>query len=73
MHHTRAVAFADDLILMIRADSIREAENIANIYMGKNCNLGRKQQIKMCARYLYKKSLLLARHVFRNNSFVLGQ
>jgi hypothetical protein len=24
-------------------------------------------------RYLYKKSLLLARHVFRNNSCVLGQ
>jgi transposase-like protein len=25
-----------------------------------------------CARYLYKKSLLLARHVFRNNSCVLS-
>jgi len=33
--HTRVVAFADDLILMIRADSISEAENIANIEMGK--------------------------------------
>jgi len=29
------VAFADDLILMIRADSISEAENIANVEMGK--------------------------------------
>jgi hypothetical protein len=29
------VAFADDLILMIRADSISEAENITNIEMGK--------------------------------------
>jgi len=29
------VAFGDDLILMIRADSIREAENIANVEMGK--------------------------------------
>ena len=29
------MAFADDLILMIRADSISEAENIANIEMGK--------------------------------------
>jgi len=29
------VAFADDLILMIRADSIREAENIANVEMDK--------------------------------------
>jgi hypothetical protein len=27
----------------------------------------------VCARYLYKKSMLLARHVFRNNSCVLGQ
>jgi len=33
--HTRVVAFADELILMIRADSISEAENIANIEMGK--------------------------------------
>jgi hypothetical protein len=34
-YHTRAVAFADDFILMIRADSISEAENIANVEMGK--------------------------------------
>jgi len=34
-HHTKAVAFADDLVLMIRADSIREAENIANVEMDK--------------------------------------
>ena len=33
--HTRVVAFADYLILMMRADSISEAENIANIEMGK--------------------------------------
>jgi len=29
------VAFADDLILMVRAESISEAENIANVEMGK--------------------------------------
>ena len=46
-HHTRAVAFADDLILMIRADSIREAENIAKRRNGQNRNLGRKQQNKI--------------------------
>ena len=33
--HTRVVSFADDLILMIRADSISEAENIANVEMRK--------------------------------------
>ena len=33
--HTRVVAFADDLIVMIRADSISEAENIANVGMWK--------------------------------------
>jgi hypothetical protein len=33
--HARVVAFADDLILTIRADSVGEAENIANIEMGK--------------------------------------
>ena len=34
-HHTRAVAFVDDLLLMIRADSIREAEIIANVEIYK--------------------------------------
>jgi len=33
--HTRVVAFADDLIFMIRADIISEAEYIANVEMGK--------------------------------------
>jgi len=38
------VGFADDLILMIRADSISEAENIANVEIGKNYNVGRKKK-----------------------------
>jgi hypothetical protein len=29
--HTKAVAFAGDLVIMIKSDSIREAENIANV------------------------------------------
>jgi hypothetical protein len=38
--HTRVVPFADDLILMIRADSTREAENIANKW--KKLQFGQK-------------------------------
>jgi len=34
-NHTRVVVFADDLILMIRTDSISEAENITQVEMGK--------------------------------------
>jgi hypothetical protein len=29
--HTKTVAFADDLVVMIKTDSIGEAENIANV------------------------------------------
>jgi len=28
---TKAIAFADDLLIAVKAESIREAENIANI------------------------------------------
>jgi hypothetical protein len=45
-HHTRAVAFADDLILMIRADNIREAENIANVEMDKIANLAKNNKTR---------------------------
>jgi len=34
-NHTKAVAFADDLVIMIKAESIREAENIANVELSK--------------------------------------
>jgi len=33
--HTRVVAFADELVLIIRADSISKAESTANVEMGK--------------------------------------
>jgi hypothetical protein len=32
---TKAVAFADDLLIAVKAESIREAENITNIQMNK--------------------------------------
>jgi hypothetical protein len=31
----KTVAFADDLVIMIKADSIREEENIANVELSK--------------------------------------
>jgi len=34
-NHTKAVAFADDLVIMIKAESTREAENIANVELSK--------------------------------------
>ena len=34
-NHTKTVAFADDLVVMIKAESIREAENIANVELSK--------------------------------------
>jgi hypothetical protein len=34
-NHTKAVAFVDDLVIMIKAESIREAENITNVELSK--------------------------------------
>jgi hypothetical protein len=34
-NHTKAVAFAYHLVVMIKAESIREAENIANVEQSK--------------------------------------
>jgi len=31
----KTVTFADNLVIMIKADSIREAENIANVELSK--------------------------------------
>jgi hypothetical protein len=34
-NHTKAVVFADDLVIMVKAESITEAENIANVELSK--------------------------------------
>jgi len=34
-NHTKSVAFANGLVIMIKAESIREAKNIANVDLSK--------------------------------------
>jgi len=34
-NHTKTVAFANDLVVMIKAESVRGAENIANVELSK--------------------------------------
>ena len=43
--NTRVIAFADDLLVMIRAESIGEGENNANIEMDKIANWARDNKI----------------------------
>ena len=73
------MAFADDLILMIRADSIREAENIANVEMDKIAKWAgnnktkfkeRKSKIMLITRRKRKEHKELA--VYLNNKLSHG-
>jgi len=45
-NHMKVVAFADDLIIMIKAESIREAENIADIEMNKITAWAKENKIR---------------------------
>jgi hypothetical protein len=42
---TKAIAFADDLLIAVKTDSIREAENITNIEMNKILNWAKNNKI----------------------------
>jgi len=44
MNRTKAIAFADDLIIVTREKTVREAENTANIQLSKNLLMGKRQQ-----------------------------
>jgi hypothetical protein len=46
-NHTKAVAFADDVVIMIKLESIQEAENIANVELSKisACEVNRKSDL----------------------------
>jgi hypothetical protein len=42
---TKAIAFADDLLIAVKAESVREAENITNIEMNKILNWAKNNKI----------------------------
>jgi len=45
-HHTKAIAFADDLVIMKKAESIPESQNIMNAELSKISTLARANEIK---------------------------
>jgi len=57
--HTKAVAFADDLLIMVRADSVGEAENRANVELNKITKWARDN--KLISNERISKVMLLRR------------
>ena len=45
-HHTKAVAFADDLVIMTKAESILEAESIMNAELSKISTWARENRLQ---------------------------
>ena len=43
--HTKAIAFADDLLIAVRAENVKEAENFANIEINKITNWAKENKI----------------------------
>jgi len=46
-HHTKAVAFADDLVIMTKAESILEAESIMNAELSKISTWAREIKLQL--------------------------
>jgi len=44
--HTKTVAFTDDLVIMIKGKSIREAENIANVEFSETSTWAKENKIR---------------------------
>ena len=62
---TKMVAFADDVILAVKAETIREAENLANIEMGKITRWAKNNKITFNEN---KSKLMLITRRKRNKS-----
>ena len=43
---TKVIAFADDLLIVVKAESIREAENITDIEMNKVLTWAKNNKLK---------------------------
>ena len=58
-------AFADDVILAVKAETIREAENLANIEMGKITRWTKNNKIKFNENK--SKAMLITRRKRKEN------
>jgi hypothetical protein len=63
---TKAIAFADDLLIAVRAENVQEAENYANIDIGKISNWAKENKItfneqksKVMLLTLWRRNFLL--------------
>ena len=45
-HHTKVTAFADDLVIMTKAESIPEAENIMNVELSNISDWARENKLQ---------------------------
>jgi hypothetical protein len=46
INHTKAAAFGDDLVIMVKAESITEAENIANVELSNISAWAKENKIR---------------------------
>jgi len=49
---TKAIAFADDLQILVRMETVREAENLANVEISKISNFAKDKKIRLTNKYL---------------------
>ena len=62
------VAFADDVILAVKAETIREAENLSNIEMGKITRWAKNNKMKFNENK--SKAMLITRRNRKENKAI---